>query len=385
MLLAAALALVAASCTSDDTATSGASGPERTAAGRADSIALAALPGSDTGLSWADCLGGDDEPDPGEVVCTTVEAPVDHDDPDGETLRLAVEVVPATEPDPLGSLFVNFGGPGSETIPDTEAWAGVLPEAITSRFNVVGMDPRGVGQSGRVVCGPVPDGVDLTPTDDEFEAFLLQSIVFSSACLRDTGTLLGAVGTDNVARDIDLVREALGEEQISYYGYSYGTLLGARYADLFPERVRAMVLDGAADPTAPLVDRFVEMAIGREKAFDRFLAECAADPTCAFHSGGDPAGAYDALRAEFLSGTAEGEQLAEVLTAAANAIFYRGQPAYDDLAGCLAALAEPGFADKPQNEVLDVVVGACAPLAGDGPEDPEDAEAPTVPASSARS
>ena len=371
VLLLAALALLAASCTSDDTATSEASDTDRI--GGANSIAAAALPGSDTTLSWADCLDPDDEPEPGEVVCTTIEAPIDYDDPDGETLRLAVEVVPAGEPDPIGSLFVNFGGPGSETVP----WASTLPEAITSRFNVVGMDPRGVGQSGRVVCGPVPDGVDLTPTADEFEAYVVQSTVFASACLRDTGALLGAVGTDNVARDIDHVRDALGEEQITYYGYSYGTLLGARYADLFPDRVRAMVLDGAADPTAPLVDRFVEMAIGREKAFDRFLAECAADSTCAFHSDGDPAAAFDALRAEFLSGTAEGEQFAEVLTAAPNAIFYRGQPAYDGLAHCLAALAEPGFVDKPETEVLEVVAGACAlPLAGDGPEDPEDPEDP---------
>ena len=125
VLLLAVLALLAASCTSDDTTTSEGTDSNRTSG--ANSLAVAALPGADSSLSWADCLDPDDEPEPGDVVCTTIEAPIDYDDPDGEALRLAVEVVPASGPDPIGSLFVNFGGPGGETVPETEAWASILP------------------------------------------------------------------------------------------------------------------------------------------------------------------------------------------------------------------------------------------------------------------
>jgi pimeloyl-ACP methyl ester carboxylesterase len=175
-----------------------------------------------------------------------------------------------------------------------------MPQAIGDNFDLVGFDPRGqAGSTPGIDCiddltafvglDPTPkDAAALKQIDDETSKFV-------AGCSERSGDILPFVGTDNIIRDMDLLREALGDEKLTYLGFSYGTFLGTMYANRFPERVRALVLDAALDPSLD-GPAFVEgQARGFEMELEAFLDDCAAKTTCAFYSGGDPRGAYDGI------------------------------------------------------------------------------------------
>ena len=228
-------------------------------------------------LRWRSCGDG--------IECAEVAVPLDHDEPGGPTTTLAVVRIPAREQDErVGALFVNPGGPGGSATSMARALAGALPDDIVDRFDIVGFDPRGVGGPDALAC---TDGVtemynaDPTIEDAADERRLLAtSRSFIGTCTEDRLDLLAHAGTEDAADDMDLLRRALGDEQISYLGYSYGTAIGQVYADRFPDRVRAMVLDGVVDLAEPGVAGARRQAVGFERALERFSAWCADDGDC---------------------------------------------------------------------------------------------------------
>ncbi|MCC6555435.1 MAG: alpha/beta fold hydrolase [Polyangiaceae bacterium] len=244
-------------------------------------------------LAWGAC---------GAYECAALSVPVDHDDPGGPTFTIPVLRRRALDPaQRIGSLVVNPGGPGgSGTGWVGRAWP-FLPPDLQLRFDVVGFDPRGI-PPGSPVLDCVDDldefvALDLTPDDPaELQSIIDGGAALAEACAARSGDILPFIGTDSVARDMDLLRAALGDERLTYLGFSYGTMLGAVYADLFPDRVRALVLDGALDPSLTGEAHAAAQGEGFEDQLEAFLAECAADPACDFHSA-DPGAAYDAIQA----------------------------------------------------------------------------------------
>jgi len=263
-------------------------GPER-AAPRSTAPAPAAPTTSEPvppALEWEGCGDG--------AECATLAMPLDHRRPDGPTIDLALLRLPARG-DRIGALFVNFGGPGSSAVEATPGFP--WPDEVRDRFDVVAVDPRGVGRSTPLDCGvPAAElyAVDHSVEDvDDRQALLGISKAFAVDCERRRGELLPHVGTRDVARDLDAVRAALGDEQLSFLGFSYGTAIGQVYAELFPDRVRAMVLDGVVDPAADGLTTARQQAAGFEVALARWAEGCAERPSCELD---DPlAGATQAL------------------------------------------------------------------------------------------
>jgi pimeloyl-ACP methyl ester carboxylesterase len=202
---------------------------------------------------------------------------------------------------------VNPGGPGGSGIETVHFLVDELPENLKARFDLVGFDPRGVGASAPVDCigddaKDAEADLDPTPdTPDEITAMVDRLSASAKACAQAQGDFLPYVGTMNVARDLDRLREAVGDEKLTYLGFSYGTSLGATYADLFPDNVRAMVLDGAVDPSTG-VDTAGQQEGGSygdqdfRGAFDRFAAACASAKSCS--AGPDPKGLLAQVRSQ---------------------------------------------------------------------------------------
>lgn len=234
-------------------------------------------------LEWSSC-------DQGE--CASLAVPVDHDRPDGETLELAVARVPATgnPADRIGSLFLNPGGPGASGV-DFVRFAGALPTALTERFDVVSWDPRGVGRSSGLICEPdIADDLNDQLDDegglaDDAARLADDAAAFGTACGTEYGDLLDHVGTLATVHDLDLLRRAVGDDGLTFVGYSYGSRVGAVYATVYPEQVRGLVLDGAFPPELTPGD-LAQNAADFELALERADARCAAEPTCAAHVGG---------------------------------------------------------------------------------------------------
>ncbi len=220
--------------------------------------------------------------------CGTVSVPVDYAKPEGAQARLAVIRVPASG-DRLGVLMVNPGGPGASAV-DTVAGMGatLANTEIGRRFDLVGFDPRGVGHSTpelRCRTDAEFDAYRREPNADYSQAGVahIEAVYrdFAQKCADRVGPeFLANVGTDVTAQDMDVVRAALGENQINYLGFSYGSEIGAAYAEAFPARVRAMVLDGAVDPNLdPIEDNLRQMA-GFQAAFEDYAADCARSAGC---------------------------------------------------------------------------------------------------------
>jgi len=189
----------------------------------------------------------------------------------------------------IGSLLFNPGGPGASGIEFLEAASFVVPGEIAQRFDLVSFDPRGVGSSTAVDCDvEFDDEIPLLEAGDDagWADLVAESEGLASTCTSETVEIGSWLGTNNAARDLDLIREALGDEDLSYVGFSYGTRLGATYAELFPDRVRALVLDGAVKPTADFAELDAEQAASLDRAFERFAVSCDADPDCALASVG---------------------------------------------------------------------------------------------------
>ena len=225
-------------------------------------------------IEWDDCGG---------VECATLEVPRDYDDPGGERIEIYVARHPA-DGKRKGALFINPGGPGAGGAEYAELLPLILPSEIIDSFDIVGTDPRGVGGSTPIDCGVSATelyGVDASIDSPEDEAALLAiSEEYVDDCASKYGDLLPHVGTRDVARDMDTVRAAMGDEQLSYLGFSYGTAIGQVYADLFPERVRSMVLDGVLELGPTGLELADEQAAGFETALDRFVQFCDAGEGC---------------------------------------------------------------------------------------------------------
>jgi pimeloyl-ACP methyl ester carboxylesterase len=232
----------------------------------------------------------------------TLEVPIDYDDPSGDTFSLFLVRHRAADPDRrIGTLLVNPGGPGFGGTSLAAQAPFIYDEELLDRFDIVGWDPRGTGYTKPAIdCIDDYDeyfaGTDITPDDDaERQELVDVAQDFEERCVTENADILQHVGTNDSARDMDAIRRALGEDEISYFGFSYGSELGATWATLFPDTVRAAVLDGAADPTVGLLEGGLQQAKGFEDAMASFLADCSSDDECAFHNDGDAEGAFDEL------------------------------------------------------------------------------------------
>ncbi len=221
--------------------------------------------------------------------CTTVTAPLDWNSPADGSIELAVIRSIAGEPDDrVGSLLVNPGGPGGS------GWDYVAAAnfpGISDRFDIVGWDPRGVGRSTPVTCytnatdrdeslyGTFDNDYGTAGWIDELTA---SSAEYAAACEAETGELLAHIDTSSTARDLDMLRAVLGDEKLNYLGYSYGTRIGATYAELYPEKVGRMVLDGAIDPLLSDFDMLKAQMVGFERAFSNYLVFCFEREDCPF-------------------------------------------------------------------------------------------------------
>ncbi|MCV7281448.1 alpha/beta hydrolase [Mycolicibacterium flavescens] len=265
-----------------------------------DGRAVVAVPPPGSPIQWSACqtASPDESRVPAGAECGMLSVPVDYDDPDGDVARLAMIRFPATG-EKIASLIVNPGGPGESGVEAAANLVGSLPESVRSRFDLVGFDPRGVANSTPALwCNSDADNDRLRaePQVDYSEEGVAEieaeTKEFVQRCEDKMGKeFLANVGTVNVAKDLDAMREALGDEKLTYLGYSYGTRIGATYAENFPDKVRAMVLDGAIDPNADPTEANIRQAAAFQTAFDDFAADCAKAPTCPL--GTDPAKAND--------------------------------------------------------------------------------------------
>jgi pimeloyl-ACP methyl ester carboxylesterase len=250
-------------------------------------------------LSWKDCTNTDNG-----FQCATAQVPRDYRNLGRGSLSLSLKRHLATDfTHRIGSLFVNPGGPGGSAADFVSSVVSRLPAEVASRFDVVGFDPRGVAGSGQVTCMTAEEsqqvwaGVSASIQPGAFERGQRAAEQFNAACQTRSGDLLPYIGTEYVARDMDLLRAAVGDKKINYFGVSFGTFIGTVYANLFPTRIRVMALDGAYDPEAYANNTYKYdywQYVALEGALDRFLDWCAGSPDCAFGHG-DPVAAYDAL------------------------------------------------------------------------------------------
>ncbi|MEU0243026.1 alpha/beta hydrolase [Streptomyces sp. NPDC006235] len=320
----ATAALLVSACSSGSSTTS--------ASAAAEAAALVALPRSTPAAltsyyaqkpAWRGCGV------PG-FECATIKAPLDYAEPSAGDVRLAVARKKATGPGKrLGSLLVNPGGPGGSAIGYVQAYAGIgYPAEVRARYDMVAVDPRGVARSEPVECldGPGMDAytqTDTTPDDaKETDGLVTAYRTFAEGCGADAPRLLRHVSTVEAARDMDIVRAALGDEKLNYVGASYGTFLGATYAGLFPDRAGRLVLDGAMDPSLSARRLNLEQTSGFETAFRSFAKDCVRQTDCPLGGAGtSPEQVGEKLKAFFekldarpaATGDPDGRRLTESL------------------------------------------------------------------------
>ncbi|WP_199549692.1 alpha/beta hydrolase [Streptomyces sp. N35] len=261
---------------------SGGSSPDPSAQSSLDSSAQDALEAySAQQLKWRECGV------PG-FECSTMKAPLDYMKPDGGEIKLAVSRKKATGPGKrIGSLLVNPGGPGGSAIEYLQAYAALAyPAPVRARYDMVAVDPRGVARSEPVECLGDKEmdaytQTDVTPDDTREQDQLVAAYKeFSRACEKRSAQILPHVSTVDAARDMDLLREVLGDGKLHYVGASYGTFLGSTYAELFPGKTGRLVLDGAMDPSLPAGQMNLDQTAGFETAFQSFAKDCVKESDC---------------------------------------------------------------------------------------------------------
>ncbi|QBS45292.1 alpha/beta fold hydrolase [Nocardia sp. CS682] len=231
--------------------------------------------------------------------CASLPVPLDWAAPNGERITLALARLRARNADQrVGSVFFNPGGPGGAPVALARDYAHLLPAELRDRFDIISMDPRGVGESRPAITCPIPpvsQKVTQFPSSaDEFDALFAYNRTVGTACREATGSLAEHVDSVSTARDIEAVRRALGGEKLNWLGLSYGTLLGATYAHLYPDQLRAAVLDGPVDHTTSAGQFFLDESRSAEDSFTGFAEWCRTDATCPL-TGRDVAADYRGL------------------------------------------------------------------------------------------
>ncbi|GAA2659821.1 peptidase [Paractinoplanes durhamensis] len=232
-------------------------------------------------LDWAAC---------GDYQCTSAQVPLDYRDPDGTRITLQLRRHPAADPAArIGTLFIYAGGPGSSGWDWVDSFTtSVIPE-IRDRFDIVGHDPRGVHRSQPVSCLDRPEYAAQWGRAPAFANAVRLAREWDAACAKHSGDLLPFIGTANQARDLDLLRQAVGDAKLTFFGGSYATYVGTVYASMFPQRTRALMLDSGYDPEKYADDPYAYdygQYRATEKALRRFLSWCSAHAEqCAFAPG----------------------------------------------------------------------------------------------------
>ncbi|MBO0729021.1 MAG: alpha/beta fold hydrolase [Acidimicrobiaceae bacterium] len=336
--LVTVFALVAAACgASSKPHASGATRPTA-ASNRTGPGSSAATPVAK--ISWHSCsssaLSG--------LQCATLQVPLNPADPTGPTIGLALDRKAATG-SKIGSLLVNPGGPGASGVDTLPGLYEELSPDLRQHFDVVGFDPPGVGHSDGVTCldnsalaayynvdpaPPTPAGLgELTAANKQF----------ADGCEARSGKVLPYVSTSIAAHDMDLIRAALGDPKLNYLGFSYGTYLGATYAEEYPTHVRAMVLDGATDPTLDTVTELDQQSAALDNGLDKFFSWCSSDPSCSWKPRGKPLRVFEGLLARVRAtplpaqGTTRTVGPAELLYGAGDALY--SQQTWPDLGDAL--------------------------------------------------
>ncbi|MEU7058409.1 alpha/beta hydrolase [Streptomyces sp. NPDC046197] len=288
---AVAAAVLLTGCNSGSSRGGGSEGKGRSAPAPTPPTAGAAgtspaLPSSLTSqrLDWGRCKATSNSPAPGgDWQCATLKVPLDWARPDGGTIGLALVRARATGGDRTGSLLFNFGGPGGSGVAAMPSYATTVA-ALRQHYDLVSWDPRGVASSEGVRCRSdrqiqAAESIDATPdTPAEERAYLQDATEFGKQCQKAMGKLLAHVSTTDTARDMDLMRQVLGDTKTHYFGISYGTELGGVYAHLFPTHVGRMVLDAVVDPTADSVGHALNQTRGFQRALDDYLTSTGQDP-----------------------------------------------------------------------------------------------------------
>lgn len=242
-------------------------------------------------LDWSDCDG---------FECTDLVVPLDWSKPDGKTITLALKRDPA-EGDRKGSMLVNPGGPGGSGFQWVEyrAFSDNEFDSLRASYDVLGWDPRGVGASTSVSCATdlrdyfhLDSGPDTQQELDELDNYAAS---IAQQCADSDGDLLAHLDTDESVRDMEAIRRAIGDDKLTFYGLSYGTSLGSRYAEMFPKNVRAIVLDGVVDPTADYETFLSKQTAAFERAVDNTFSTCGGYDSCPVD---DPGAAFDQIAAQ---------------------------------------------------------------------------------------
>ncbi|MEC3979322.1 alpha/beta hydrolase [Amycolatopsis sp. H20-H5] len=315
--------------------------------------AEAAAPASTVG--WKPCADA-----PG-LDCGTVTVPIDWSKPHGATIEIALARKKATDPGArIGSILMDPGGPGGSGVDEVKAGWSLSPE-ITRRFDTVGFDPRGVGASHPVLCDydkMSAPYAQVPANEAEFRGLAAHNKALGESCRKLTGPLFDFVDTESVARDMDVIRAGLGERKLTYYGESYGTLMGQQYAELFPENIRALVLDSNMDHSQTTAWQFLRSeSKSAQGLFEQFAAWCDRTASCALH--GQDVGAvfadlYGKSERGELKAPGSGEPIEpSVLLGTMGGAFYG--PSWGQLASYLASLRD----GKPNPESF----GAAEPSA----------------------